>query len=109
MLQSERDGIFFMGYQSPESDGYRVLQAHKGGEKQITLGEETIDMKCKNIDIFNFSGHADYQELLELPRRLEPEKLIYVHGDEAALENLAEELQYEFQIEIPANLQTVEL
>jgi Cft2 family RNA processing exonuclease len=109
MLQSERDGIFFMGYQSPESDGYRVLQAHKDGEKQIALGEETIDMKCKNIDIFNFSGHADYQELLEFPRRLEPEKLIYVHGDAAALENLAEELQYEFQIEIPANLQTVEL
>ena len=109
MLQSERDGIFFMGYQSPESDGYRVLQAHKDGKKQITLGEETINMRCENIDIFNFSGHADYQELLEFPRRLEPEKLIYVHGDEAALENLAEELQYEFQIEIPANLQTVEL
>ncbi len=109
MLQNANDGIYFMGYQSPESDGFKVLQAHKNGEKQITLGEETIDLNCKNIDIFNFSGHADYQELLELPRKLEAEKLIYVHGDEAALENLAAELQYEFEIEIPANLQTVEL
>lgn len=109
MLQNERDGIFFMGYQSPESDGYKVLNAHKKGEKNITLGEREIEINTKNINIFNFSGHADYQELLDLPRSLQPEKLIYVHGDEDALENLSRELQYEFEIEIPSNLQTVEL
>jgi predicted metal-dependent RNase len=109
MLSNSKDGIFFMGYQSPESDGYRVLEASKRGDEQVALGEETVEIGTKNIDIFNFSGHADYQELLELPRRLQPEKLIYVHGDEGALENLAEELQYEFEIQIPSNLQTVEL
>lgn len=109
MLPNSKDGIFFMGYQSPESDGYRVLEASKRGDAQVALGEETVEIGTKNIDIFNFSGHADYQELLDLPRRLQPEKLIYVHGDEGALENLAEELQYEFEIQIPSNLQTVEL
>jgi Cft2 family RNA processing exonuclease len=109
MLPNSKDGIFFMGYQSPESDGYRVLQSSKNGDDKIALGEETVEIRTKNIDIFNFSGHADYQELLDLPRKLQPEKLIYVHGDEGALENLAEELQYEFEIQIPSNLQTVEL
>ena len=109
MLPNSRDGIFFMGYQSPESDGYKILQANKNGDERIQMGDDSIEIGTKNIDIFNFSGHADYQELLDLPRRLQPEKLIYVHGDEAALENLAEELQYEFEIQIPSNLQTVEL
>jgi predicted metal-dependent RNase len=86
-----------------------VLQSSKNGDDKIALGEETVEIRTKNIDIFNFSGHADYQELLDLPRKLQPEKLIYVHGDEGALENLAEELQYEFEIQIPSNLQTVEL
>ncbi|OAA30717.1 beta-lactamase [Kosmotoga arenicorallina S304] len=106
ILQESNSAVYFMGYQSPESPGFAVLEAFKS-TKKLELDEE-VDV-LSDVDIFNFSGHASYPELLEIPRRLQPEKLIYVHGDEDALENLREELQYEFQIEIPENLERIAL
>ncbi|MBO8166536.1 MAG: MBL fold metallo-hydrolase [Kosmotoga sp.] len=107
MLLEAKSAIYFMGYQSPESPGFAVLEAFKS-TRQLELNEEKIDVRC-DVDIFNFSGHANYSELLEIPRRLQPKKLIYVHGDKEALENLKEELQYEFEIDIPDNLEEIAL
>jgi predicted metal-dependent RNase len=101
-----------MGYQSPESNGYRLLEAHRNKEEEITFSENGEDFKPvelkSDVDIYNFSGHASYDELIQLPRDLQPSKLIYVHGDEEALLNLGEELKYEFDIKIPANLEFIE-
>ncbi|AKI97534.1 MBL fold metallo-hydrolase [Kosmotoga pacifica] len=107
ILIEEKSAIYFMGYQSPESPGFSVLEAFRNS-KTVTFDEEELEVNC-DVDIFNFSGHANYFELLEIPRRLQPERLIYVHGDEEALENLKEELRYEFQIDIPENLENIAL
>ncbi|TYB83726.1 MAG: MBL fold metallo-hydrolase [Kosmotoga sp.] len=112
IIKSGKNAVLFMGYQSPESNGYRLLEAHRNREEEIIFSENGEDFKPielkSDVDIYNFSGHASYNELIQLPRDLQPSKLIYVHGDEEALLNLREELKYEFDIEIPANLEFIE-
>ncbi|ACR80104.1 MULTISPECIES: MBL fold metallo-hydrolase [Kosmotoga] len=106
ILQDNLSAIFFMGYQSPESIGYSILEAARSREEEISYGEERIQLRC-TVKKFNFSGHASYEELISLPRELQPSKLVYVHGDEEALLNLSKELEYEFDISVPSNLETV--
>ncbi len=112
IIKSGKNAVLFMGYQSPESNGYRLLEAHRNREEEIIFSEDGEDFKPielkSDVDIYNFSGHASYEGLIQLPRDLQPSKLIYVHGDEEALFNLSEELKYEFDIEIPANLECIE-
>lgn len=107
MVKSERDSIIFMGYQSPDSPGFHLLKAFKEGEETFLFDQEEVELRCRAIENMNFSGHATYEELLSIPRQLGSSRLVLVHGDSNALENIAHEVMYEFDVDIPSNLEEV--
>ncbi len=107
MVSSERDAVIFMGYQSPDSPGFHLLKAFRDKDRSFRFDDEDVELQCKAIEIMNFSGHATYDELLAIPRELQSSRLILVHGDEEALENIASEVVYEFDTSIPANLEEI--
>jgi predicted metal-dependent RNase len=107
MVKSERDSIIFMGYQSPDSPGFHLLKAFKEGKETFLFDQEEVELRCRAIENMNFSGHATYEELLSIPRQLGSSRLVLVHGDSNALENIAHEVMYEFDVDIPSNLEEV--
>ena len=87
-LGTPENSIFFVGYADPESPAGRLRAAGTGGK--VSLGadhpEETV--RC-GIEPFNFSAHAARETIREYVKRAKPRKLIFVHGDPASSEWLA--------------------
>jgi len=106
LMRSSKNSIHFVGYLCNDTPGKKLLTSAKSGNKFIDETGKEHNIKCR-VEQFNFSAHANYRDLINLPRILQPKKLIYIHGDKESLENLAEELQYEFEIKIPKNFEEI--
>ena len=64
--------------------GYRVSNAKPGDKIQLTGYSEEQIVKC-SVQRFKFSAHSNRDGLLEIVKKLRPEKIILVHGDEQAI------------------------
>jgi Cft2 family RNA processing exonuclease len=94
-LRSKNSAIFLVGYIDPESPGASLLDAAKGDKIKLISEEVPIEVKCK-IEKFHFPSHSSKEELLELVDKLKPEKVILLHGDEAAISNLGYNILQKF-------------
>ncbi len=80
--EMEKNGIngkiFLTGFQVPGSNGHKMLEG-----KPITLkGRKTSELKVAlPFELYEFSAHSDQEELLEYVKKVNPEKVICVHGD----------------------------
>ncbi len=88
MLVRPNDAILFVGYSDPESPAGRIKATEPGGLVRLKdKGGQAYPLNCR-IERFDFSGHATRQALIDYACTLAPKKIILVHGDEAALENM---------------------
>ena len=79
-LNYEKFAIFVVGYMDPATPGYKLANSVKGDKIQLSDDQEPREIKC-SIHKFRFSSHAKREELLEIVRRLNPDRVILVHGD----------------------------
>jgi cleavage and polyadenylation specificity factor subunit 3 len=77
--------IFTVGYMDDETPGYKIANAKKGDEIQLSETEKEIEVKCE-IKNFKFSAHSKREELLEIVNRLNPENVVLIHGDKDAID-----------------------
>jgi Cft2 family RNA processing exonuclease len=77
--------IFFVGYADPESPAGKLRNA--APEELVSLDEDEAaqPLRC-HIDQFQFSAHASRESILRYIKRVAPKKLVFVHGDPAAVE-----------------------
>ena len=71
------------------------------GERNITIGGDTLDIKC-NVDVIpGFSIHSDYNQLLAYVNRLKPKlkKVITNHGEGKKCQNLSNSINKIFKIQ----------
>jgi Cft2 family RNA processing exonuclease len=87
-LGSPQNAIFFVGYADPESPGGRLREAGTGGKISLGADHPAETVRCQ-VESFNFSAHATRESIRAYVRRVKPRKLIFVHGDPAASEWLA--------------------
>jgi Cft2 family RNA processing exonuclease len=92
-IKDPKNGIAFVGYLSPESPGYAMRQKALNQDK----GNFELDFGSCALDSFNFSAHADSEELLQLVRRMQPKKVILFHGEEDAHKRIKKRIEEEFQ------------
>ena len=78
--------IVFTGYQVEDTPGRQLLDTGT-----IPLGEEVVKVEMQ-VKRYDFSAHAGRSELFTLVKRVNPEKIFVVHGDEPNAVRLAEEL-----------------
>lgn len=90
MVQENRHGIFFVGYLDQETLGYKLLHSEPGDALPFTLRGEPIEIVLDNIERFDFSSHAPRQALKAIVDRIQPKNVIYVHGDEEAIQWMME-------------------
>jgi cleavage and polyadenylation specificity factor subunit 3 len=84
-LNYDKFAIFIVGYMDPTTPGFKLANSKKGDKIQFNDYEEPREIKC-SIHKFRFSSHAKREELLGIVSKLNPERVILVHGDENAID-----------------------
>lgn len=82
-LSNPRNSVAFVGYTDPESPGYKVRTAKPGDKVQLDSKQLPVRVEAR-IESFDFSAHATRDSLLDYAVKLQPKKIILVHGDEPA-------------------------
>lgn len=91
ILENKKNGLFFVGYADPETPGGVIRAAAVGDMVSLGEGEQEIPLRCDK-QVFDFSGHAPREAILDYILRVKPKKTFLVHGDEDAMEWFRSEL-----------------
>jgi Cft2 family RNA processing exonuclease len=91
MLSDARHGIAFVGYLDPDSPGHRVSSAEVGQPVDIGGAGGSVQVAC-SIQDFDFTAHSRASQLLQVAHDLQPKRVVLVHGDEEAAEQLCQSL-----------------
>ncbi len=85
VLENPKHGLFFVGYADPETPGGRIRAASPGEKVLLDPAFPEVQLKCE-IRVFDFSGHAPREHLVDFVGRVKPKKVFLVHGDDDAVE-----------------------
>ena len=101
--------ILITGFQAGGTLGRRLVD----GEKMVRIFGEEVHVRASIHTLGGFSAHADLQALLNWSASFKkaPERTFLVHGEPAAVNNLAEQLrlQNKWAVEVPEIGQSFEL
>ncbi|GMQ80772.1 MAG: MBL fold metallo-hydrolase [Rhodothermia bacterium] len=114
LVESEKNGIFMVGYTRPDSPGHRLLEARRAGKGTKVVIDENKGPQPVRCDVerFRFSGHSHRRDLLKVVERLTPERIILVHGETEARTWMKDNIEYfypEIDVVSPETGQVVEL
>ncbi|MCU0794750.1 MAG: MBL fold metallo-hydrolase [Akkermansiaceae bacterium] len=91
-LENRKNAVFFVGYADPDSPAGHIRRASPGDRVKLDpAGRETRVLA--NVRIFDFSGHATRDDLLDYIVRLNPGQVFLVHGDIPASAWFAEQIR----------------
>jgi len=91
ILENPRAHCMFVGYSDPQSPAGRLRGAAEGEPVVLDPRRAPVRRRCK-LDEFTLSAHATRDGLLDYVRRVQPKKLILVHGDPPAVAWFAREV-----------------
>jgi Cft2 family RNA processing exonuclease len=83
-LQKKDSAIFTVGYMDPSTPGSIISKARRGDKIQLTERDKQVEVKCE-IKNFRLSAHSKREELLSLVKKLNPGKVVLIHGDKEAI------------------------
>jgi cleavage and polyadenylation specificity factor subunit 3 len=83
-LSKKHSAIITVGYMDDETPGFKIAISKKGDVIDMNGSGNSVEVKC-DIYNFRFSAHSTREDLLTIVNRLNPEKIIIVHGDEEAI------------------------
>ena len=102
-LDNPRNTIAFVGYTDSETPGARVRAAKQGDMIKLADDLAPAKLNCR-VESFDFSAHGTRESLAEYAERLQPKKIILVHGEEPAqdwFETRFRETLPETQVHLP--------
>ncbi len=85
MLGDARNAVFFVGYADPESPAGRLRAAAPGDLVQLDDEAPPVARRAQ-VEVFDFSAHSQREDILNYIRRLQPRKVLLVHGDPGAVQ-----------------------
>ncbi len=84
-LRQNSSAIFTVGYMEKDTPGFVVSTAERGMKIRLSRLSEDMEVKC-TIRSFRFSAHSIREDLLKMVNKLNPEKIILIHGDPPAID-----------------------
>ena len=91
ILENPRAHCMFVGYSDPLSPAGRLRAAAEGVEVVLDPRVRAVRRRCK-LDEFTLSAHATRDGLLDYAKRVQPGKVVLVHGDPPAVDWFAREI-----------------
>lgn len=91
IVEDPRAHCMFIGYSDPDSPAGRLRAAGDGEGVVLDSRHRPVKRRCR-VEEFTMSSHATRDGLLDYARRLQPRKILLVHGDAPAVEWFAREL-----------------
>jgi Cft2 family RNA processing exonuclease len=110
-LAQERHSIFFVGYCDPESPAGRLRATKQGDMVTMNAAYGPQPVRCR-VQHFDFTAHAQREDLLGYILEVKPRVCVLVHGDPPALAWFQQELAVKapgMKVVIPASGEGVEL
>jgi len=79
-----QNSVAFVGYTDPATPGFRVRHAKKGEQIRLNGNEPPVSLQCQ-VESFDFSAHSTRESICEYLVKVQPKKVLLVHGDEPAM------------------------
>ncbi len=109
----ENNKMIFVSYQINGTLGRRVLD---GNTNEVSMMEKNgkvkvIPLKCKTQKIDGFSGHSDFNQILNFVSRTKPKRVLVNHGERTKSENTASTIYNKLGIRssVPDNREILKL
>lgn len=90
-ISNPKNALCFVGYADPDSPAGQILASTHGSPIKLARDHPPVQLNCE-FSQFDFSGHAPRNELVDYARRVNPRKILLVHGDGPALDWMAKAL-----------------
>jgi Cft2 family RNA processing exonuclease len=90
-INNPKNSLLFVGYADPDSPAGHIRAGEVGDLINLDPEQPPIQFNCP-MEIFDFSGHATRDDLLDYILRVEPKKTLLVHGDPEASQWFADQL-----------------
>ena len=87
-INQPKNSLCFVGYADPDSPAGAILASLPGAAVKLSNAHPPVELNCE-VARFDFSGHAPRHDLVEYARKLNPRKILLVHGDGPALDWMA--------------------
>ena len=91
ILEDPRAHCMFVGYSDPRSPAGRLRAGKEGDEVLLDPRHRPVRRRCR-LDEFTLSAHSTREGLLQYVERVQPKKLLLVHGDSPAVAWFAREV-----------------
>lgn len=90
-LPNPSNSLHFVGYSDPSTPSYPIRQASTGDMVSLDQRKDPVQLNC-DVKEYNFSGHADREQLMEFIVGTGAKQIFLVHGDLPASEWFKAEL-----------------
>ncbi|HJT83246.1 MAG TPA: beta-CASP ribonuclease aCPSF1 [Nitrososphaeraceae archaeon] len=105
--------MIFVSYQINGTLGRRVLDGNMNDVSMMDKNGKVrvIPLKCQTQKIDGFSGHSDFNQILNFVSRVKPKRVIVNHGERTKLENIASTIYNKIGIRssVPDNREIIKL
>jgi KH/beta-lactamase-domain protein len=108
-----KNKIMFVSYQINGTLGRRVLD---GAMSEVSMMDRTgkvrvVPVRCQTQKIDGFSGHSDFNQILNFVSRVKPKRVLVNHGEKSKSENVASAIYSRLKIRsgVPDNREIVRL
>ncbi len=91
-LDNPKNALLFVGYAAPDSPAGKIREAKNGDMVELDPEKPKIQLNCQ-VEVYDFSGHAPRDHLLDYIIDVKPKKCVLVHGDPDALGWFQQQIQ----------------
>ena len=103
-IENDRNTVLIVGFQAKNTLGRRLVE----GEDEVNIFGESYKRRADVKVLNEFSAHADRNDLIEFAKKVEPERVFLVHGEEEQIESLEDALEdLGYQVDVPEEIGTV--
>lgn len=113
LAPNPKNKIMFVSYQINGTLGRRVLD---GAMSEVSMMDKSgkvkvVPVRCQTQKIDGFSGHSDFNQILNFVSRIRPKRVLVNHGEKSKSENVASSIYSRLKIRsgVPDNREIVRL
>lgn len=100
-IEDKRNTILIVGFQAKNTLGRKLVE----GEEEVNIFGEPYKRRAEVKVLNEFSAHADRNDLIDFAKKVDPDRIFLVHGEEEQIESLQDALKrIGYEVEAPEEI-----